>query len=107
MQDDHFCFFSQVLSDGDILNHPITFYRSRIEMGTGMQRGIRLAGESYQRLMTSYLSLDRKAEAIAACNRCQKILQSGLGIDPYFRAEEFFKGIKEMTYLLDAPRAET
>lgn len=76
-------------------------------MGTAMPIGIRLAGESYQRLMTSSLSLDRKPEAIAACNRCQKVLQSGLGIDPCFGTEEIFKGIKEMTYLLDAPRAKT
>lgn len=41
-----------------------------------------LAEEFYQRLMISYLSLGRKAEAIAVYNRCRKILQSALGVDP-------------------------
>ncbi len=54
-----------------------------------------LAEEFYQRLMASYLSLDRKAEAIAVYNRCRKVLQSALGIDPSPRTEEIFKALKE------------
>lgn len=49
------------------------------------QKGVEadeLAEEFYQRLMISYLSLGRKAEAIAIYNRCRKILQNALGIDP-------------------------
>ncbi len=49
------------------------------------QKGVEadeLAEEFYQRLMISYLSLGRKAEAMAIYNRCRKILQNALGIDP-------------------------
>jgi len=35
------------------------------------------------------------AEAIAVYNRCRKVLQSVLGIDPSPRAEEMFKVLKE------------
>lgn len=54
-----------------------------------------LAEEFYQRLMTSYRSLGRRAEAIAVYNRCRKVLQSALGIDPSPRTEEIFKVLKE------------
>jgi DNA-binding SARP family transcriptional activator len=54
-----------------------------------------LAEEFYQRLMTSYHSWGRQAEAIAVYNRCRKVLQSCLGIDPSPRTEEIFKVLKE------------
>jgi DNA-binding SARP family transcriptional activator len=54
-----------------------------------------LAEEFYQRLMTSYISSGRRAEAIAVYSRCKKVLQSTLGIDPSPRTEEIFKGIRE------------
>ncbi len=54
-----------------------------------------LAEEFYQRLMASYLSSDRRAEAIAVYNRCRKVLKSALGIDPSPRTEEVFKALKE------------
>jgi LuxR family transcriptional regulator, maltose regulon positive regulatory protein len=62
------------------------------------QRGLEadeLAEEFYQRLMTSYLSLGRRAEATAVYNRCRKVLQSTLCIDPSPRTEEIFKVLKE------------
>ncbi len=61
------------------------------------QRGLEvdeLAEEFYQRLMTSYLSLGRRAEAIAAYKRCQKILQSALGINPSPRTEALYETIR-------------
>ena len=54
-----------------------------------------LPEEFYQRLMTSYHSWGRRAEAIAVYNRCRKVLQSCLGIDPSPRTEEIFKVLKE------------
>ncbi len=54
-----------------------------------------LAEEFYQRLMSSYLSLGRRAEAIAVYNRCGKILQSTLGIDPSSTTEKIFRVLKE------------
>ncbi|RPI99844.1 MAG: hypothetical protein EHM36_15440 [Deltaproteobacteria bacterium] len=54
-----------------------------------------LAEEFYQQLMTSYISLGRRAEAIAVYNRCRKVLQSTLGIDPSPRTEEICKVLKE------------
>jgi DNA-binding SARP family transcriptional activator len=60
------------------------------------QRGLEadeLAEEFYQRLMASYLSVDRRAEAITAYNRCRKVLQSALCIDPSPRTEEIFKAL--------------
>ncbi len=62
------------------------------------QKGIEadeLAEEFYQRLMTSYLSSGRRAEAIAVYNRCRKVLQSVLGISPSRGTEEIFKGIRK------------
>jgi DNA-binding SARP family transcriptional activator len=56
-----------------------------------------LTEEFYQRLMTSYLSLGRRAEALAVYNRCRRILQANLGIDPSPRTEEIFKALKEKT----------
>jgi len=53
-----------------------------------------LAEEFYQRLMTSHLSLDRRAEAIAVYNRCRKVLQAALGIDPSPRTEEMLRALK-------------
>jgi len=64
------------------------------------QRGLEadeLAEEFYQRLMASYLSWNRRAEAIAVYNRCRKILHSTLGIDPAPRTEEIFEALKEKT----------
>lgn len=61
------------------------------------QRGLEvdeLAEEFYQRLMVSYLSWGHRAEAIAAYNRCRKVLQSALGIDPSPKTEEILKGVK-------------
>ncbi len=61
------------------------------------QRGLEvdeLAEEFYQRLMTSYLSSERKAEAISAYNRCRKILQSALGVDPSPRTEAIYERVK-------------
>jgi LuxR family transcriptional regulator, maltose regulon positive regulatory protein len=54
-----------------------------------------LAEEFYQRLMTSYLSLGRRAEAIGVYNRCRRVLQSVLGIDPSSGTEEILKILKE------------
>jgi len=54
-----------------------------------------LAEEFYQRLMASYLSWDRRAEAIAVYNRCRKVLQSALEIDPSPKTEEIFRIMKE------------
>ncbi len=62
------------------------------------QRGLEvdaLAEEFYQRLMASYLSWGRRAEAIAVYRRCRKVLQSTLGLDPSPRTEEIFKVLKE------------
>jgi len=53
------------------------------------------AEEFYQRLMTSHLSLDRRAEAIAVYNRCRKVLQAALGISPSPRTEEMLRVLKE------------
>ncbi len=61
------------------------------------QRGLEvdeLAEELYQRLMTSYLCWNRRAEAIAVYNRCRKVLQSILGIDPSPKTEEIYETIK-------------
>ncbi len=61
------------------------------------QRGLEvdeLAEEFSQRLMTSYLSLGRRAEAIAAYKRCQKILKSTLGVDPSPGTEEIYETIR-------------
>lgn len=61
------------------------------------QRGLEvdeLAEEFYQRLMVCYLSGGHRAEAIATYNRCQRVLQSVLGINPSPRTEEILKGVK-------------
>jgi DNA-binding SARP family transcriptional activator len=54
-----------------------------------------LAEEFYQRLMASHLSLGRRAEAIAVYNRCRKVLQSTLGLDPSPKTEEILKALKQ------------
>ena len=53
-----------------------------------------LAEEFYQHLMTSYLSSGRMAEAMAVYNRCQKVLQSTLGIPPSPTTEALYESIQ-------------
>ncbi len=53
-----------------------------------------LAEEFYQRLMTSYLSWGRRAEAIAIYNRCRRVLQSVLGIDPSPTTEAILRTVR-------------
>lgn len=50
--------------------------------------------EFYQRLMGCYQKQGKKAEALAVYHRCEKILESVLGIEPSRRTRDIYKEIK-------------
>jgi DNA-binding SARP family transcriptional activator len=53
-----------------------------------------LAEEFYQRLMTCYQRLGRRAEALAVYNRCRDVLSKVLGIGPSHKTEELYLAIR-------------
>ena len=54
-----------------------------------------LAEEFYQRLMTCYHRLGRKAEALAVYNRCRDILSRVLGTGPSSKTKDIYLAIKQ------------
>ena len=61
------------------------------------QRGLevdKLAEEFYQGMMTCYQELGRRGEALAAYNRCKKMLSAVLGVEPSPRTEAIYKSLR-------------
>jgi DNA-binding SARP family transcriptional activator len=54
-----------------------------------------LAEPFYQRLMTCYGRLGRKAEAVAVYNRCHKTFSTILGIEPSTETKRIYRGMLE------------
>lgn len=71
------------------------------------QQGIEkdnLAEEFYQRLMTCYTRLDRRAEALAVYDRCRKVLAAVLGVEPSRRTQELAEALRPAVRKAGPPR---